>query len=101
VFLNQREKAAEAKVKSDVRNTVTAYETAFAQDNAYPAAGTYNNGAPIKDANTKTLFTPSDTVTIVTTVASGAYTVTGTGTGTSSTFKDVYDSSTGKYTITP
>ncbi len=101
VFLSQRTKAAEAKVQSDVRNSVTAYVTAQAQDGAYPAGGAYTNSAPIKDAKSNILFTPSDTVTIVTTVSGNTFTIKGTGTGTSSGFSDTFDSSTGKYTLSP
>ncbi|WP_019874589.1 type II secretion system protein [Sporichthya polymorpha] len=40
IFLNQRKKAADASVKSDVRSVATALETAFTDNAAYPAAGT-------------------------------------------------------------
>jgi type IV pilus assembly protein PilA len=99
VFLNQRQKAQEAKVESDVRNTVSAYEQAYAQDNAYPAAGTYTSAAPIQDAAGNNLLTPSDGDSIVTTVAGGGYTVTGTNPGTGFTSYS-YDSTTGAYTTT-
>ena len=37
VFLNQREKAAEAGVKSDLKNAATLMETAYVDDQEYPA----------------------------------------------------------------
>jgi type II secretion system protein G len=39
IFLNQRKKAGDAAVKSDLRSVATALETAFTDNNAYPAAG--------------------------------------------------------------
>lgn len=37
VFLNQREKAEEAGVKSDLKNVATLMETAYVDDQTYPA----------------------------------------------------------------
>jgi prepilin-type N-terminal cleavage/methylation domain-containing protein len=36
IFLNQRKKAGDAAVKSDLRSVATAYETAFTDNNTYP-----------------------------------------------------------------
>jgi len=39
IFLNQRKKAGDAAVKSDVRSVATALETAFTDTNTYPFGG--------------------------------------------------------------
>ncbi len=97
VFLNQRENAAEARVQSDVRNAVTAYETGYAQDGAYPAAGEYNTDTPIQNADDENIFVPSPGTTVTTTVDGDTYTVTATGTGTSDDYEFGFDSETGQY----
>jgi prepilin-type N-terminal cleavage/methylation domain-containing protein len=43
IFLNQRKKAADAAVKSDVRSVATALETAFTDTEAYPLAAAITN----------------------------------------------------------
>ncbi len=43
IFLNQRKKAADASVKSDVRSVATALETAFTDTAAYPNAPEITN----------------------------------------------------------
>jgi type IV pilus assembly protein PilA len=40
VFLNQRNAARNASVESDVRNLATVMETAYTEQDSYPAAGT-------------------------------------------------------------
>lgn len=97
VFLNQREGAIESRVESDVRNTVTAYQSARAEDNAFPAAGTYNTANPITNAAGENLFTPSEGVTITTTTpAGGGFTVSGEHPDDGFTSFN-YDSTTGAY----
>lgn len=64
VFLNQRKKATEASVKSDVRNAATEMETYFTDNQAYPAAGTDLTGTgydvQVSKNNTITVLTRSD-----------------------------------------
>ena len=56
VFLNQRQRAFDATVQSDLRNTVTALESAFASNLRYPATA--------EDIRNVGGFSPSDNVTV-------------------------------------
>ena len=96
VFLNQRKKAVDAGIKSDLRTIANEMETAYVDDQAYPA-GT--------DAGTKVTLTTKagavdvtkseDTTTYTVTVTADSYTITGTTAtkGTGAEFK--YDSKAG------
>lgn len=94
-FLNQRKKAVDAKVESDVRNAVTAFETARVSG-TYPPNATYTTANPIKEG-TNVLMTPSQDVSLETNVSGDTYTIKGTAPGTSfASFS--FNSATGQYT---
>jgi len=68
IFLNQRKKAGDAAVKSDVRSVATALETAFTDTNTYPFGaavdlGTIGGTAVISGENVR--LSPNDTLTVV------------------------------------
>ena len=94
-FLNQRQSAWEAQVKSDVANAIIAAESLAVDNN-----GSY---ATLTDAAlTAKGYLPTDGVTItVSGAAATEYILTGTHSSLPATFKLVYTHSTGKTVKTP
>ena len=101
VFLNQRTAAEQAKVQSDVRNSVSVSEQKYALENSYFAAGNYTTAAPMQDAGGNNMLVPSTNVTLAYTNAGNSYTTTGTNPNAGATYSYAYDSATGVYTETP
>lgn len=62
VFLNQREKAYQKAVESDLRNAAIQVESYFADYDSYPADATWNDGTNALGADTVTV---SSSVTLV------------------------------------
>ena len=54
VFLNQRKKAVDASIKSDLRTAATALETYFTDFQAYPATGVTGQTPKFSQGNTLT-----------------------------------------------
>jgi type IV pilus assembly protein PilA len=52
VFLNQRKKAVDASIKSDLRTAATALETYFTDNQAYPATGVTQQSPKFSQNNT-------------------------------------------------
>jgi len=52
VFLNQRKKAVDASIKSDLRTAATALETYFTDNQAYPATGATLQSPKFSKGNT-------------------------------------------------
>lgn len=81
VFLNQREKAAEAAIKSDLKNAATVMETFFVDDQTY---------ANVAEAD---LETTSNVTVAITAATATVYCLDGTSTGTGTAYH--YDSDGG------
>lgn len=81
LFLSQREKAAEASLKSDLKNAATVMETEYVDTQDY----TQNIGTFTVD--------PDNTVTVDAGTSATAFCLEGTSTGTTTTWS--YDSSGG------
>lgn len=92
VFLNQRQKAADAGTKSDLKNAATLMETYFVDNGTYTAGAT--EGAQIATLR------PTDPV-VVTVTAADASTYCLTGANTDGTKSFYYNSNTGGLTETP
>jgi prepilin-type N-terminal cleavage/methylation domain-containing protein len=90
VFLNQRKKATEASIKSDLRSVATEMETSFTSTGSYPA--TKPAAAKTSQGNTLTVLTRTDGDT-------GAFCLKGVNTDTSITTW-YYDSKAGGLTTT-
>ena len=82
VFLNQREKAAEAAVKSDLKNAATVMETHYVDEQTY---------AGVEDASLQE--TDNVTVTLAEGADAAGFCLDGSSTGTTNTF--FYNSETG------
>ena len=100
VFLNQREKAADAGTKSDLKNAATLMETYFVDAQNYGPQGGVGTAA-VQLADLK--VTDPVVITVTETVAASATTdasfcLTGTNANGSKTF--YYDSATGGLTET-
>lgn len=93
VFLNQRQGAVDAGIKSDLRTIATSVETAFINTQEYPASA---NGTGTVTIDGEDIVLSNDqTVVEYTNNADGTYTITGINTdaGTGLTF--TYDSAAG------
>ena len=95
VFLNQRKKAVDAGIKSDLRTAANEAESYFVDKQAYPADSTGTGSIKIgnvtvKGSNAATAFVFKNGA-----AGTSAYTITGVNTtaGTGTTFK--YDSANG------
>jgi type IV pilus assembly protein PilA len=62
VFLNQRQKAVDSSIKSDLKTVATEMETAFVDTNAYPANGAAPASAKITTGNTIVILTNAASV---------------------------------------
>ena len=82
VFLNQREKAAEAAIKSDLKNAATVFETQFVDEQTY---------AGVVDGDLQE--SPNVSLTIFGTPDNQAFCIDGTSSATSTTY--YYDSDGG------
>jgi len=70
VFLNQRKKAVDASIKSDLHTVATQLETYYTDNQAYPASGSGSNGsATIGSDDIK--LSPNNTINWYVTAASG------------------------------
>ncbi len=89
VFLNQRKRAVDSSVKSDLRSAANEVESAFVNDQAYPASG-----ANLIDPATYNVKVSSGTTLTYTLNANGqAYCILGANTG--ATHSWVYKSDAG------
>jgi len=86
VFLNQRQKGAEASVESDLKNSATNMETYFVDNQTYAAKSPANPTGSLVTSDNNTIALKSSTAT--------AYCIDGSSTGTSTKF--FYDSASGK-----
>ena len=75
-FLNQRESAWQRAADSDVRNAAIAIETAYTQNNQYPADFDNATNADPVEVGDGNLITPSTNVTLEYVQADGVYTIT-------------------------
>ena len=89
VFLNQRQKAADAGTKSDLKNAATMMETFFVDNQTYKNSTTTN---PTTSPITGLKKSGTAVVAVTSSNASG-YCLTGTNTGGSQTW--IYDSGAG------
>ena len=100
-FLNQRQKAVDAKVQSDVKNAVTAEETIYSEDEEY-RLGTFNEGDALADEGGDNAMVVSENVTLQIDANGDGFIVTGTATtGGTPDYSYAYDSVTGTYTEEP
>ncbi len=86
VFLNQRQSANDSAVKSDLRSAATEVETAYVQDQAYPADDEAFEDLPVE-------LSPNSSITYTVTDGGDAYCMVGTKDGASQDW--VYDSNAG------
>ncbi|HEY5183732.1 MAG TPA: prepilin-type N-terminal cleavage/methylation domain-containing protein [Actinomycetes bacterium] len=95
VFLNQRKKAVDASLKSDLRTMATAEETYFVDNRAYLAVAASTGTATVGTQTVK--LSPNNSVTVVFTGAkAGTYCVKATNpNGTDPTNGFVYQSDNG------
>ena len=99
VFMNQRKKAVDAGIKSDLRTIANEMETMYVDDQAYPTGA--QSGKTVTLTSTKTTtktvaVTVSESTSVYTvTPSANSYVITGINTdkGTNTTF--TYDSSKG------
>jgi type IV pilus assembly protein PilA len=95
VFLNQRKKATEASMKSDLRTVANEMETYFTDNQVYP--GVSQSGQSVTVGTTPVTISKSNTVaqTAVngTTVKTGTFCLSATSTNTTATW--YYDSDGG------
>ena len=88
VFLNQRQKAADAGTQSDLKNAATLMETWFVEEQTYADPDTADAVAQLDD------LVETDPVTVaITTADTASYCLTGTNTNSGKTY--YYDSDTG------
>jgi type IV pilus assembly protein PilA len=98
-FLNQRDGAEQAKVKSDVRNAQSVVAVEIASGNAVPN-GTYEAGTSSAQIGSgDNVFTPSQNVEIIIDGGKSDYTVKGSSSELTS-YSYGYNQSTGEYTET-
>lgn len=93
VFLNQRESAVDAGIKSDLRTIANQAETAFVNDQEYPATATATAGSIT--LGTEVINLSDDNTAVTFTNEGNSYTITGRNTdnGTGDTY--TYDSDAG------
>ena len=97
VFLNQRKKAVDAGIKSDLRSIANELESYYVDNQEYPASIT-DNGDDVTVGTATVTKSNADTVFVYTPVTTGddagSYTVTGTnssaGTGTTYTYDSAH-----------
>ena len=99
VFLNQRKKAVDAGIKSDLRTVATEMETYFTDNQVYPPTGAVTGGTGATP-NTMTIGADTITLTAGNTIAvkliTSGYCLFGTNpNGTSATLGYSYDSTKG------
>ena len=86
VFLNQRKKAVDTSIKSDLRTVANEMETAYTDNQQYPAGATGTDTVTI--GTTAVKLTKGNTVTVTinaaTAPAASAYCIVGDNTGKSS-----------------
>jgi type IV pilus assembly protein PilA len=94
VFLNQRKKAVDASIKSDLRTVATAEETYFVDNQSYLSVGPATASLAI---GTQTVaLSPNNSVQVFATGKVGAYCIKGTNSnGTDPTNGFVYQSDNG------
>ena len=98
VFLNQRQKASEASLKSDLRTVANEMETYFTDHQAYPASVTTTagvasvGGTSVKLSAANTVITPTDVAQ-----PTGGYCLKGTSTNATGKIW-YYNSATGGLT---
>ncbi|WP_333812172.1 type IV pilin protein [Timonella senegalensis] len=104
VFMNQRQKAVDAGIKSDLRSIANEVESYYVDNQVYPVAGdvttsagkvTIKKGANSPADVTISLSDAATTIVYAPTAGTEAYTITGQNTtkGSKATFK--YDSANG------
>ncbi|NKX93366.1 prepilin-type N-terminal cleavage/methylation domain-containing protein [Sanguibacter hominis ATCC BAA-789] len=96
VFLNQRKKAVDAGIKSDLRTIANEMETAYVDDQAYPTGADAGTKVTLTTKTGAVDVTKSEDTTVYTVaVTADSYTITGKNTdkGTGTEFK--YDSKAG------
>ena len=89
VFLNQRQKAVDAGVESDLKSAATAMETYYTDEQTYVGVTT-----AILESDYGFKTTGDNTITISTQTVDG-YCLTGTNTGASDDKQFIYDSAEG------
>lgn len=92
VFLNQRQKAVDTGIKSDLRTIANEMESFYVDNQAYPADAT-GTGTVAVDAVTVTLSDAATDVAI--TASDDSYVITGTNDSTGTGLTWEYDSANG------
>ncbi|TQL04217.1 type IV pilin protein [Cellulomonas sp. SLBN-39] len=96
VFLNQRQGAVDAGIKSDLRTIATTVETAFINDQEYPASASSAAGDGEITINGEAVaLSHDDTVIVYTNNNDGTYQITGRNTAAGTDTEFVYLSDEG------
>ena len=82
VFLNQRKKAVDTSIKSDLRTVANEMETAYTDNQSYPTTATGTDTVTL--GTTAVKLTKGNTVTVNINAAGTAYCIVGDNTGKSS-----------------
>ena len=83
VFLNQRKKAVDASIKSDLRTVANEMETYYTDNQAYPAGATGSAGT-VNVGTTAVKVSANNVVSVAVNTAGSAYCLTGDQSGKAS-----------------